>query len=47
MTEIVLSFVKDAALIVFKVYIKALANDLIKRHKNRTAPTADRDGSDN
>ena len=41
-----LSFVRDAGLIIFKVFIKAFAQDLFKRRKGRTAPTANRDGSD-
>ena len=40
-----LDLLKEARAIIFKVVVKALAKELINRYKNRTAPTADRDGS--
>ena len=42
----ILSFVRDAALIAFKVFIKALAQHLTKRLKDRTVLTRNKDGSD-
>ena len=44
--DIILSLLREAATIAFKALVKALASDLIKRHKDRTAPTSTRDGSD-
>ena len=49
--DMILSFVRDAALVTIKVLMKALAQYLFKllfkRRKDRTAPTANRDGSGN
>ena len=53
MDDILSLFVRAAALTFFtfvKVFAKVLAYkliELLKRQKDRTAPTADRDGSDN
>ena len=44
----VFELLEEAAMIIFKVVVKALAKKLINRHcKKKTAPTADRDGSGN
>ena len=45
--DLVFDLIKEAAIIAYKVVVKALADDLLKRLKKRTAPTAHRDGSDN
>ena len=44
--EIILSLIKEAATVTLRVLVKAVAQNLIKRFKERTAPTSDRDGSD-
>ena len=37
---------KEATVIVIKAFAKAWAKDFIRRHKKGTAPTVNRDGSE-
>ena len=44
--DIILFLLKEAITITFKVLVKTLTLEILKRRKKRTAPTRDRDGSD-
>ena len=44
--DIILFLIKDAVTVTLRVFVTALAQYLLKRLKDRTAPTPNRDGSD-
>ena len=45
--DFILDLLREAAATVVKVVAKALTDEIISRCKNRTAPTENRDGSNN
>ena len=44
--DLILSFIEIAAKVIFKVAFKTLAEYVVSRIKERTAPITSRDGSD-